>query len=141
MYVCLVISMTCIEKKCLTQTPAQKSRVSYLRKREWKKNQLLTLMQAHWLKNFCNTILLTGSNNRFWNYESWIITTALLTNQIVVDKNTITNIQTRLVKLVLNGQNNCENSNLQFRIWLLGSVNKIQYPILWTNSCAKSCDP
>jgi len=30
----LVISMTCIEKKCLTQTPAQKSRVSYLRKRE-----------------------------------------------------------------------------------------------------------
>ena len=141
MYVCLVISMTCIEKKMSNPKLLRKNLelVTYEIGNE-KKDQLLTLMQAHWLKSFCNTILLIGSNNQFWNYESWIITTRL-TNQIVVDKNKITNIQTRLVKLVLNGQDNCENSNFQFRIWLLDSVNQIQYPILWTNSCAKSCDP
>ena len=54
-------------------------------------------------------ILLTGSNNQFRNYESWILT-SLLTNQ----KKTITNKQNETIKLVL--------FNWQKKSWKFGFV-------------------
>ena len=56
------------------------------------------LLCAHWVKTIFEIILismhilivLTGSNNQFQKYESWILT-IFLSNKIAFDKKVITN--------------------------------------------------